>query len=262
MRVAAGQVVSRPGDLAGNVATAVRLVARAGDAGAALLVLPEAALCGYDEHLFARGGFPEAAALVGGDPAGGWLDPLREAVTTAGLVVLVAHPVRRPVGDVITMLELRPDGGLRCDYDKQHPDDDERAWFVPGDGDRQVLLDVNGAAVAPAICSDAGEPGHAPAAAAAGAVVYALSAAWFAGSERRRDRTLARCAAAGMAVVHAGATGPSAGRRGTRSTVGGSAVVDPGGVVARLGEEEGLVVGDVAVPDPSPTGRRGPSRPA
>ncbi len=240
MRVAAAQAVAVAGDVAANTVTAARLVDAAGAAGAALLVLPEAFLCGYDEHVFARGGF-----VAQDDVDGAWLDPLRDAVTRAGLVLVLAHPVARAHGDVLSMLVLRPDGTITAPYDKQHLDADERAWFVPGE--RSVLLDVDGLRVAPAICSDVGEPGHAAAAAAAGAEAYAVSAAWFAGSEERRDETLRRRSVDhGLPVVHAGATGPSDGPRGPRRTVGGSAVLAADGtVLARLGPEEGLAVADL-----------------
>ncbi len=54
IRIAVGQAAAVSGEIPQNVVTAVRLVEQAGDHGAAILLLPELFLCGYDLDAIAR----------------------------------------------------------------------------------------------------------------------------------------------------------------------------------------------------------------
>ena len=236
MIVAAGQAAAVPGDVAANVATAVRLVSLAGGQGVRLLVLPEAFLTGYDLEVFAGPQVPRADDLDGD-----WLAPLREAAVVHDVVVVVSTPLDRGERRTMTMLVLRPDGTVTAPYDKQHLDADERPFFAPGD--HGASIDVDGVELALSICYDSSFPEHARAAADEGAVGYLSSAAFFPGGAHRRDTALAaRALDNGMYVVLAAATG----RCGSSTFIGGSAVLDPEGrPLARLGEEEGLAVAEL-----------------
>jgi len=236
LRVAAGQGVAVAGDLAANVATAVRLVQRAADDGAGLLILPESFLLGYDLDVFA-GDLPRADELLA-DPR---LDPLAAAAGAGDLTVLVGAAVRREDGARLSLLRVRPDGARDLPYDKQHLDADETRFFVPGDHGTSITVD--GLQVGLSICYDGCFPEHARAAAADGAVGYLASAAYFAGGAHRRDvYYAARAVENGLYVVFAGLTGPC----GPARFCGGSAIYDPEGrPLVRLGEEEGVAVADV-----------------
>lgn len=239
MRVAAGQAVSASGDLAANVATAARLTGLAADRGVRVLVLPEAFLTGYDVAAF-TGPLPSADDLSSG---GGWLDPLREAASDGGVVVVAGTALRRGDHRRLSQVVVRPDGNASAPYDKQFLDGLEKEHFTVGDHGTSITVD--GHELGLSICYDGCFPEHAQAAAVDGAVGYLSSSAYFPGGEHRRDLYYAaRAVENGMYVVFSGLTGPC----GDFSFIGGSAVYDPEGrPLARLGGEEGLAVADLDV---------------
>ncbi|MDT9591720.1 carbon-nitrogen hydrolase family protein [Nocardioides zeae] len=235
LRVAAAQGPAVPGDLAANARTGADLVARAGGAGARVVVLPEAYLTGYDLDVFA-GALPDLADHLG--PA---LDPLREAARAAGAHVVAGTALDRRGRATLSSVLVRPDGEVSVPYDKQHLDGAERPYFVPGD--HGTTVEVEGVGLGLSICYDGCFPEHAASAARTGAAGYLASAAYFSGGEHRRDLYYAaRALENGMYVVLAGLTG----RTGGRALSGGSAVYDPEGrVLDRLGTETGVVVADL-----------------
>jgi len=235
LRVAAAQAQATSGDVEGNVASAARLTEQAARRGVRLLVLPEACVTGYDEAVFA-GPVPTPAALPE------VLAPLTAAADADGVVVVGSTPLRRPDLPRPTMSSFVLDAGqVVLPYDKQHLDDDESTFFDPGRCGGSIVVD--GVELGLAICYDTSFPEHARAAADAGALGYLASAAFFPGSDRRRDLALAsRAVDNGVYVVAACATG----RTGPRTLIGGSTVIAPDGeVLALLGEEEGLAVADL-----------------
>ncbi len=235
LRVAAGQAASVAGDLAVNVATAVRLTDQAASQEVRLLVLPEAFLTGYDADAFA-GPLPDATDL-----AGPWLQPLRDAATRGDVTVVVSAGLVRGGTRVLAQVVLRPGAAATAPYDKQHLDGLERTYFTPGDHGSSIEVDGHGFGLS--VCYDGSFPEHARAAAEDGAIGYLNSAAWFAGSGHRRDVCYpARALENGMYVVLAALTG----RCGAFDFIGGSAIYDPEGrPLARLGEEEGLATADL-----------------
>jgi predicted amidohydrolase len=238
MKVAAGQALSVPGQLAENTVTAARLTDLAADQGVRVLVLAEAFLTGYDNDAFA-GRLPDVSGLDGE-----WLDPLRTASAAGDVTVVVGtaltrggeHGARR-----LSQIVVRPDGSVTAPYDKQYLDGPEKEVFSAGDHGTSIT--VEGLELGLSICYDGCFPEHAQAAALDGAVGYLSSSAYFPGGAHRRDLYYAaRALENGMFVVFSGLTG----RCGEYSFIGGSAVYDPEGhAVARLGEEEGLAVAEL-----------------
>ncbi len=234
LRVAAGQDVARCGDPAANVATAAALTAQAADAGARLLVLPEAFLTGYAREAFA-GPLPTVADLPG------LLAPVAEQARAGAVTVVLCTALDRGEVRTLASVVVTPDGGVRAPYDKQHLSGYEHDYFTAGD--HGASIDVDGWELALSICYDGSFPEHARAAADDGARGYLSSAAFFAGSEHRRDLYYpARALDNGFFVVFSGLTGPC----GPDTFNGGSAVYDPEGrALARLGTEPGLAVADL-----------------
>ncbi len=230
LRVAAAQATSLLGDVEANVATAVALVVSAAHRGARVVVLPEAFLSGYDP-----GGATGRGRVTGDDER---LRPLARA--RPEVVVLAGTAWQHPDGRAtLALLEVR-DGAVRHVYDKRHVDVDEAGTFVAGP-DAAALVEVDGHRLGLGICRDASAAAHVAQAAAAGATAYVVSAAWFAGSEARRDAThAARARESGLPLVVSSATGPSAdGRR----TCGGSGVFGPDGeTLAQVGDDDPAVV--------------------
>ncbi len=240
--VAAAQAEAVPGDLAANVATAASLVREAVDQGAAVVVLPETFLTGYEMDVFAAP-LPSLVDLP--------LGPLVDAARDTGAVVVASSALEARIGDhavkTISSVVVQPDGAVDVPYDKQHLDGDEKLHFTAGDHGASIR--VHGLELGLSICYDGCFPEHARAAAEDGAVVYLSSSAYFAGAEHRRDLYYAaRAVENGMYVVFAGLTG----RCGAASFSGGSAIYDPEGrPLARLGVDRGVAVAelDTAVVD-------------
>ncbi|MBZ5737544.1 carbon-nitrogen hydrolase family protein [Nocardioides mangrovi] len=233
--VAAGQAASVAGDVAANVATAVRLVRLAATQDVRLLVLPEAFLTGYDVDAF-TGRLPAVADLDAP-----WLDPLRTAAVLGDLTVVVGTALERDGERRLSQVVVRPDGRTTAPYDKQHLDGLEKSLFTVGDHGASIA--VQGVELGLSICYDGCFPEHAQAAARDGALGYLASAAYFPGGEHRRDLYYAaRAVENGMYVVLAGLTG----RCGAFDFIGGSAVYDPEGrPLARIGVEEGLAIAEI-----------------
>jgi predicted amidohydrolase len=235
LRVAAVQASSIPGDVKANVAAAVEWARRGAEAGAALVVLPELYLCGYDPDT--QRADPDGCDVTADDPR---LDPLREAARDAA--VLVGAAVRRPDQTrTVSVLSFDRAGLCTVAYSKQHLWDEERSIFVAGTigasvslGDWELGLGV---------CYDGCFPEHARAASDTGALAYVCPSAYLVGSEHRRDLYYAaRALDNGIYVVFSGLVD----RCGALEFSGGTAIYDPQGrPVARVESGEGLAVADL-----------------
>lgn len=234
LRVAAGQAVAVAGDLATNVATAVALTHEAAERGVRLLVLPEAFLTGYCRSAFA-GPLPGEADL----PA--LLEPLSAEASEHRITVVVSTPLQREGRRTLSSVVVAAHGAVTAVYDKQHLSGYEKDYFTPGE--RGASITVDGWECALGICYDASFPEHGRAAALDGAVVYAVSAAFFpGGADRLRLYAAGRALDNGMYVVFSGLAGPC----GDEQFIGGSAVHDPEGrLVADVMGDRGLALADL-----------------
>lgn len=237
LRVAAVQAQSRAGDVEHNADTAARWVTQAAAEGAALVVLPELFLPGYDPRTWRE--FPERCDVGIDDPR---LKPLVEAARTLMVVVVVGASVRSPDGTrSLALLAFSPAGDVLEVYAKQHLFDQERDVFTAGSDGASLL--VHDWHLGMAICYDGCFPEHARAAADAGADVYLCPSAYVVGSEHRRDvYYAARALDNGIYVVFAGLVGTC----GELEFSGGTAIYDPQGrVLDRVTSGEGLVIADL-----------------
>jgi predicted amidohydrolase len=179
LRIALAQCTAVPGDVSANVDAAARTVAAAREKGAELVVFPELSLSGYDLDRIAA--TPEAWFRA--DDAR--LDAVRRVCSDAGVTAVVGAPFRtaddRPR---ISAFIVRPEGRLEVSH-KQYVHRSEAHLFEKGDPVEP--FDVAGWRVAVAICFDVANPRHAETAAARGADLYAVSALYAVGEERRAD---------------------------------------------------------------------------
>jgi predicted amidohydrolase len=240
LTVAAVQAEPIPGDLAGNAATAARLVGAAGAEGAAVVVLPELFLPAYHPPTL-------RADPVGTDlPADGdgriddpRLDPLRAAARDAGAAVVVGAAVRHPDGRrSCSSLLVDRSGVVTCGYDKQHLcGPDEKELFTPGR--RGATLVVDGWRFGLGICYDGCFPEHGRAAAGHGAHGYLCPSGYLDGSQHRRDLYYpARALDNTMYVVFANPVGGTPPWRFN----GGAAIYDPEGRPLRRASDDGTAV--------------------
>jgi predicted amidohydrolase len=232
LRVAAAQATSVPRDVAANVATACSLVTTATDQGARVVVLPELFLTGYAPEEWRH----DDSLALDDDR----LRPLADLARERGVTVVTSAAVRRALdASTLSAVVLTPDGEVRAPYDKQHLcGPEEQGFFTAGDHGATIVVD--GWELGLGICYDGSFPEHAASAAAAGATAYLTPAAFFTGSDHRRDLYYAaRAIDNGIYVVFAGLTGIC----GASSFSGGSAVYDPEGrAVARTGADDPAVV--------------------
>ncbi|MEQ4305646.1 carbon-nitrogen hydrolase family protein [Plantactinospora sp. B6F1] len=238
--VAAIQAEPEPGDVAGNAASAARLVARAADDGARVVVLPELFLPAYHPPTLA--GDPagtDVAADDGGLVADSRLNPLRTVARDRRVVIVVGAAVRHPDGRrTCSALVVDGEGRIDAGYAKQHLwGPDENALFTPGGCGATLLVD--GWRLGLGVCYDGCFPEHGRAAAADGAHGYLCPSAYLVGSEHRRDLYYrARALDNTMYVVFANAVDGAAPWRFN----GGAAIYDPEGAVLRRAGDRGAAV--------------------
>ncbi|GAB3255020.1 carbon-nitrogen hydrolase family protein [Alteromonas gracilis] len=249
LRVAAAQIRST-GDREDNLAQALDGVRRAAEAGAALVVLPEAT-----SHWFGSDVRPAAEPLDGP-----FATALREAAAEASITVVAGlfEPADDPASDPRervhnTLLVTGPAG--EGSYRKVHLFDafGSRESDVVAPGSAYVVAPVadgvgGTVSVGLATCYDVRFADQFTALGRAGADLVVLPASWGAGPgkvEQWQTLTRARALDAQAWLLAAGQAWQES--RGTAALgVGHSCLVDPfGRVVAELDGEPGLLVGDV-----------------
>jgi len=237
LTVAAAQAEPVPGELAANAATAARLVRRAADAGARVVVLPELFLPAYHPPtLRDRPERTDLTATADGAVDDPRLDVLRVAARDRECVIVVGAAVRHPDGRrTCSALLVERSGSLTAVYDKQHLwGADENALFTAGRRGATVMVD--GWRLALGVCYDGCFPEHGRAAAADGAHAYLCPSGYVCGSEHRRDLYYrARALDNTMYVVFANAVGGAPPWRFN----GGAAIYDPEGRPLDRAPDEG-----------------------
>ncbi|OBI46121.1 hydrolase [Mycobacterium kyorinense] len=241
MRIAVAQILSgtEPAD---NLQLVRDYTARAADAGAAMVVFPEATMC--------RFGVPLAPVAEPVD--GPWADGVRRIAADAGLTVIAGMFTPADDGRVAnTLLAAGP--GTDTHYDKIHLYDafgfTESRTVAPGR--EPVLIDVDGVEVGLTTCYDIRFPQLYTALARRGAQVIVVAASWGSGPGKLEQWTLlarARALDCTSYVVAAGQADPgqTLSASGAPTGVGGSLVVSPfGEVVAAAGADPELLVADI-----------------
>lgn len=245
MLIALSQLTTGP-DPAKNLDLIEEQARRAADAGARVVVLPEAAMACFGTPLA-----PLAEPLEGP-----WANRLRAIAEAAGIVVVAGMFTPADDGRVTnTLLATGP--GVEETYDKIHLYDAfgfaESKGVAPGT--RVVTIDVDGVRLGLATCYDVRFPELFRAHADAGAVATLLPASWGAGPGKREQWELlvrARALDATVWVAAVDQADPAASGidvKGTAPTgIGHSMLVGPDGTVREsLGAEPGLIVAELDV---------------
>ncbi|HEX6967726.1 MAG TPA: carbon-nitrogen hydrolase family protein [Micromonosporaceae bacterium] len=218
--IAAAQFESPVGKVRANTATAVEAVRAAAARGAALVVLPEYAISGYDAD-WIRAGAPGGGITVPG--------PVPQALAEAGVeagITVVFNDLERAQNRLYGSSFVISGGKVVGRHRKTILTPGEAAaGLVPGD-EAAVPVEVPGVPVpvAPMICFEHGFPEIALDLALAGAGLIAISSAIRTGTEYLRNlRTRARAQDNGCYVIAANAVGGD--------YCGESMIVDPRGDV-------------------------------
>jgi len=216
-KVAAAQVASVRGGMAGNLRTHAAAIATAAGLGVSILVFPELSLIGYE---------PDLAAELAITAADERLAPLAALARRHRMAVVVGAPLwnartRPGLGAILFAAD-----GSRRTYAKMHLGGSEPTYFLPGG--TPLSFASGGQTVGLAICADAAQPSHPRGYAGGGATVYAagvfLNAEWHATDAPRLAGYASRF---GMLVVMAN----HAASVGTYVSVGRSAVWAPDGTL-------------------------------
>jgi NAD+ synthase (glutamine-hydrolysing) len=241
LRVAAAQINTVVGDLAGNVERILAAIKAAEDAGADLVALPELAISGYPpEDLLLRPAFVAEAQRA--------LEKV--AARTGQTVAVVGFPLAER--DLYNAAAVCAGGSVRGLYRKwllpNYGVFDEARYFTPSE-DPGSLFVVNGVRVAVSICEDIWSPTGPIAAQAAGGAELAVNinaSPYYAGRLAERETMVAtRAADNSVPILYVNLIG------GQDELVfdGGSAIYDESGhVLARARQfEEDLLVVDLDV---------------
>lgn len=240
MRIALAQILSGT-DPAANLVTVADYTRRATEAGARLVVFPEATMC--------RFGFPlnEIAEPIDGR----WADGVRRIADDAGITVFAGMFTPAPDGRVTNTL-LATGRGVQARYDKIHLYDafgfTESQTVAPGR--TPVVVDVDGIGVGITLCYDIRFPYLYTELADRGAQVITVSASWGAGPGKLDQWTLlarARAMDSGCFIAAAGQAypGPELAAR-APTGVGGSLVASPlGEVLGSAGADPQLLICDL-----------------
>jgi predicted amidohydrolase len=237
MRAALFQGPAQPGSKEDMLRTLARAAGQASVAGAALLVLPELFLTGYNIGAAALNALAEKVDGPSAARAG-------EIARACGLAVLYGYPERGADGKLYnSALLLGPDGERLANYRKTHLfGADERATYTPGD-EPFVLADVGGMRVGILICYDVEFPELTRGLALRGAELVAVPTAQMKPYEFVPEAMLrTRAFENQIFMMYANRCGSEP----PLDYVGASCIVAPDGSdLARAGLEEALLVADL-----------------
>jgi len=242
VRIALAQIVSTP-DPQHNLTLVEDGARRAAEAGAEVVVFPEATMCCFGVKLG-----PVAEPLDGP-----WAERVRGIAAEAGIAVVAGMFTPADDGRVHNTL-IATGGGVEAGYDKIHLFDafgfTESRTVAPGT--KPVSITVGDVTVGLATCYDLRFPGLFQELAGNGATVVVVPASWGAGPGKRDQwdllvRARALDSTAFVAACDQGdptTVGREAGKAPTG--IGASAVVGPlGTMLHQLGAEPGLLVADL-----------------
>jgi predicted amidohydrolase len=244
MRIALAQILSGT-DPAANLRLVREFSGRAAEAGAQLVVFPEATMCRFGVPL----------APIAEPVTGPWADGVRQIAADTEITVIAG--MFTPAGDgrvANTLIAVGPGvpGQPDAHYDKIHLYDAfgfaESRTVAPGR--EPVVITVDGVGVGLSTCYDIRFPELYTELARRGAQLITVSASWGSGPGKLEQWTLlarARALDSTSYVAAAGQADPGgAVSSGAPTGVGGSLVASPfGEVVTAAGAEPALLVADI-----------------
>lgn len=239
LRVALMQAASPAGDIDAAMAALEPALLAAGAAGAAMLVVPETWLPGYNSPRIAE------LALVAG---AAWQDRLAAMCRHAGCGLVLGYA--EAAGDAVynAALALAADGSVLARYRKiQLYGPREAAIYRPGDA--YAVFDLAGIKAALLICYDIEFAPHVAALASAGVTLILVPTANMLPFTHVMTATVPAMAANhGVAIVYANYCGVE----GDLTYAGGSLIAGPHGeVVAQAGSGPTLLIADLPTRDPA-----------
>lgn len=160
MKIALAQINSYKGNLAENIRHHQKWIEEAAAQGADLVVFPELSLTGYEPSLANK------LALPHNDPS---LEIFQVLSNAHNISIGVGLPTKGEMGILISLIFFLPQA-IRRLYSKQHLHLDELPFFVPGE--EQLVLQLHGFRIAPAICYESLLTEHVEMVSGMGADIY------------------------------------------------------------------------------------------
>lgn len=148
MKICLAQISSKPGDIVYNIEKHLCVIDQAIFYGIDCIFFPELSLTGYEPIL------AERLAITHSDPR---LDIFQKLSDRKKVTIGVGVPTKTSTGIQISMLIFQPSWAIQI-YSKTILHEDEFPYFEPGG--TQMILDVGGIKISPAICYEALQVKH------------------------------------------------------------------------------------------------------
>ncbi|WP_224998761.1 carbon-nitrogen hydrolase family protein [Cesiribacter sp. SM1] len=165
MKICIAQIRPYKGNIAANTKAHLGFIELAVFLQADAIFFPELSLTCYE---------PELAFALATEQEALQLRPFQRISDSSHIAIGLGLPVKSLTGVQIGMVIFRP-GQPRLTYSKQQLHTDEYPYFEPGSG--QLILQLAGKKIAPAICYESLQPAHAENAFNMGAQIYLASVA-------------------------------------------------------------------------------------
>lgn len=165
MKICIAQTKPVKGNVSANIEAHIKFIELAWTGKAESIFFPELSLTGYE---------PELAKTLATNPNDNRLDVFQQISDNKKIIIGLGLPTVAESQIRISMIIFEPNKP-RQTYSKQQLHSDEFPFFKKGVG--QVLIKVNDASIAPAICYESLQPTHAENAFKLGANVYLASVA-------------------------------------------------------------------------------------
>jgi predicted amidohydrolase len=241
MRVALSQAAGTPGDVAANLASVRGAAHEAAQAGARLVIFPEAFVTGYNIG-------PELLLALAEPADGAQVRELRSIAAEAGIAILCGYAELEDETVYNSAVLIDRDGSVLLNYRKTHLYGElDRAAFAAGDRLAPVV-EIDGVRVGVLVCYDVEFPEPARQLALAGVQLIAVPTALMTPSEWIADTLVPARAAENQVFV---AYCNRVGSEGDLTYVGHSCVASPLGGAVSSGppEEEMLLYSDIDLAD-------------
>ena len=165
MIICLAQISSYKGDIQKNIEKHIIYVKEAIEHRANLICFPELSITGYE---------PELAESLSTPIGDNRFDVFQELADSGAITICIGYPLIVENGINISMQIFQPNSS-RQTYSKQYLHSDEKPYFV--EGKVQIIIEIEGVRIAPAICYESLIPEHFDKANEMGCDVYLASVA-------------------------------------------------------------------------------------
>ncbi|MER3328546.1 MAG: carbon-nitrogen hydrolase family protein [Candidatus Kapaibacterium sp.] len=165
MKICLTQIASFKGDIQKNIEKHIVYVKEAIENRANLICFPELSITGYE---------PELAESLATSIDDNRFDIFQKLADSGQITICIGFPLIVENGISISMLIFQPKRN-RQTYSKQYLHSDEKPYFV--EGKEQIIIEIDGVKIAPAICYESLLPEHFDKANEMGCDIYLASVA-------------------------------------------------------------------------------------